>query len=97
MVEGHFTKDMKVLMIDDVATTGGSVINAIKSLKDEGINITDAFVIVNRMEGASENLQEQGVKMHQITDIMEITQNLFEAKLVSQEILDKVKIQTGKT
>ena len=95
MVEGHFSKDMKVLMIDDVATTGGSVINAIKSLKEEGIRITDTFVIVNRMEGASENLQAEGVKMHQLTDIMEIAQNLFEEKLISEDILEKVKVQTG--
>ena len=95
MVEGHFNKDMKVLMIDDVATTGGSVINAIKSLKEEGIKISDAFVIVNRMEGASDNLQAEGVKMHQLTDVMEIAQNLYEEKLISDEILQKVKIQTG--
>ena len=95
MVEGHVEKNMQVLMIDDVATTGGSVINAIKSLKDEGIKITDAFVIINRMEGASENLQMQGVKMHQISNIMEITQILFEEKLVSKEILEKVKMQTS--
>ena len=47
------------------------------------------------MEGALENLQAEGVKMHQITDIMEIAQNLFEEKLISEEILQKVKIQTG--
>ena len=95
MVEGHFNKDMKVLMIDDVATTGGSVINAIKSLKEEGIKISDAFVIINRMEGALENLQAEGVKMYQISDIMEITKILFEEKLIDKEILEKVKIQTS--
>ena len=95
MVEGHFNKGMKVLMIDDVATTGGSVINAIKSLKDEGIKITDAFVIVNRIEGAADNLQAEGVKMHQLTDIMEIAQNLFDETLISEDILQKVKTQIG--
>ena len=43
-------------MIDDVATTGGSVVNAIKSLKEVNISIKDAYVIVNRMEGADEAL-----------------------------------------
>ena len=46
--------DMKVVMIDDVATTGGSVVNAIKSLKEVNVVINDAYVIVNRMEGANE-------------------------------------------
>ena len=93
-VEGQFHKGMKVLMIDDVATTGGSVINAIKSLKEEEIDITDAFVIVNRMEGADEALNQQGVKMHSLLNVLEITQALFEQNLVDEKILEKVKNQT---
>lgn len=95
MIEGHFKDGIKVLMIDDVATTGGSVINAIKLLKQKQIEITDAFVIVDRMEGASENLKAQGVKMHKITDIREIADNLYEAGLIPQDIIQKVRIQTG--
>ncbi|KAF6243425.1 orotate phosphoribosyltransferase [Nitrosopumilus sp. b1] len=94
-VEGYFEKGMKVLMIDDVATTGGSVINGIKSLKQEGLEISDTYVIINRMEGATEALRDEGVKMHQLTDIMEITKILYEQKMISEEILDKVKMQTG--
>ncbi|MGB0855825.1 MAG: orotate phosphoribosyltransferase, partial [Nitrosopumilus sp.] len=41
-VEGKIYDGMKVVMIDDVATTGGSVANAIKSLKDVKISTKDA-------------------------------------------------------
>jgi orotate phosphoribosyltransferase len=92
-VEGHITDEMKVLMIDDVATTGGSVIKAIKLLKEEKIQITDAWVIINRLEGADKALEEQGVKLHHVTDIMQITQALFEEKLVSEQVLEQVKQQ----
>jgi len=92
-IEGSISKDMKVLMIDDVATTGGSVVNAIKALKQEGISITDAYVIVNRMEGASQALELEGVKMHQLADIMEITKSLYEEKLIPKDILEKVETQ----
>jgi len=87
---------MKVVMIDDVATTGGSVVNAIKSLKEVNIVINDAYVIVNRMEGANEALEELGVKMHSILDILQITEILHEQNLIDQEILDKVKKQINK-
>jgi orotate phosphoribosyltransferase len=95
-VEGKIHDKMKVVMIDDVATTGGSVVNAIKSLKEVNIVINDAYVIVNRMEGANEALEELGVKMHSILDILQITEILHEQNLIDQEILDKVKKQINK-
>lgn len=92
-VEGQIHEGMKVVMIDDVATTGGSVVNAIKSLKDANITIEDAYVIVNRMEGADDALKELGVKLHSIVSIMQITQALYEQKLVDDDTLEKVRKQ----
>ena len=94
-VEGQIHKGMKVVMIDDVATTGGSVVNAIKSLKDANITIKDAYVIINRMEGADEALKELGVRLHSITNIMQITQSLYEQKFIGDDILEKVRRQIG--
>ena len=95
-VEGQIHEGMKVVMIDDVATTGGSVVNAIKSLKEANITIEDAYVIVNRMEGADEALKELGVKLHSITNIIQIKQALHEQKLVDGDILEKVRNQISK-
>ena len=94
-IEGLTCSGMKVLMIDDVATTGGSVLNGIKILKDAGVNITDAYVIVNRMEGADSNLQSEGVKLHQLTDILEIATVLHQSNLIGEDILVKVKNQVN--
>lgn len=95
-VEGQIYKGMKVVMIDDVATTGGSVVNAIKSLKDANIAIEDAYVIVNRMEGADEALKELGVRLHSLTNIFQITQTLHEQKFIDDNILEKVTKQIGR-
>lgn len=95
-VEGKIHDKMKVVMIDDVATTGGSVVNAIKSLKEVNILIKDAYVIVDRMEGANEALLESGVKMHSILNILQITEALYEQNLVDESILEKVKNQITK-
>ncbi len=94
-IEGFIEQGKKVLMIDDVATTGGSIINAIESLKEAGIIVSDAFVIINRIEGAAESLEAKGVKMHQLTDIFEITKILHEQNLVSNDVLESVSKQTG--
>jgi orotate phosphoribosyltransferase len=92
-VEGKIEEGMKVVMIDDVATTGGSVVNGIKSLKEEKIKVEDAYVIVNRMEGADEALKNEGVTLHSITNVMQITQSLHEQNLVGDDILQKVQEQ----
>ncbi len=92
-VEGKIWEGMKVVMIDDVATTGGSVVNGIKSLKEVKIKVDDAYVIVNRMEGAEEALKEEGVTMHSITNVMQITKSLFEQNLVGEDVLHKVQEQ----
>ncbi len=95
-VEGKINEGMKVVMIDDVATTGGSVVNAIKSLKEVNVIIKDAYVIVNRMEGANEALSELGVQMHSVLDILQITKILYDQNLIQQDILEKVKKQIKK-
>ncbi len=92
-VEGITHSDMKVLVIDDVATTGSSVVNGIKLLKEAGTKVTDAYVIINRLEGAEKMLESESVKLHQLTDIMEITKILHEDNLVSNEILENVNKQ----
>ena len=95
-VEGKIHDGMKVIMIDDVATTGGSVVNAIKSLTEVNVSIKDAYVIVDRMEGADEALAELGVKMHSILNILQIAEVLYEQKMIEVEILEKVKKQISK-
>ncbi|MGD2106418.1 MAG: orotate phosphoribosyltransferase [Nitrosopumilaceae archaeon] len=92
-IEGKIHDGLKVVMIDDVATTGGSVVGGIKSLKEAKVEVKDAYVIVNRMEGADEALKEQGVTLHTIVNVMQITKALHEENLVDDEILQKVQDQ----
>jgi len=94
-IEGKTSAGMKVVMVDDVATTGISVLNGIKQLKESGLLISDVYVIINRLEGADKALDDTGVQIHQLTDILEITNILFQEKIVSKEILDKIKNQVN--
>ena len=92
-IEGKIFSGMKVILIDDVITTGNSVINAIKQLKDAGLSISDVYVVINRLEGANNTLELEKVNLYQLTDVLEITTIHFQEKLVSKEILDKINNQ----
>jgi len=94
-IEGKTSAGMKVVMVDDIATTGTSVLNGIKQLKESELLISDVYVIINRLEGADKALDDMGVQIHQLTDILEITNVLFQEKLVSKEIFDKIKNQVN--
>ena len=90
-IEGVTYQEMKLLMIDDVVTSGGSMINAIKIIKDKKMIVSDAYVIVDRMEGASQALQAEGVKLHSLLTINDITQSLFEQKLITEDSLKQIQ------
>ena len=90
-VEGVTCQDMKLLMIEDVVTSGGSVINAIKSIREEKMVVTDVYAVVDRMEGATQALQVDGVKLHSLLTINDITQSLFEQKLITEDVLKQVQ------
>ncbi len=71
LIEGHVT-NMKCLMIDDVATTGKSLFNAIELVKAHGGIISYALVIVDRNEGAKETLMSIGVKLESLFTLDDI-------------------------
>jgi orotate phosphoribosyltransferase len=96
LVEGMVNSGMKILVVDDVATTGGSVAGGIKELKKAGAKVSDVYVIVNRLEGAKESLQKEGVTLHHLLDIFEIAKILHQEKLIDDSIFEKVKKQTSR-
>jgi len=95
-IEGKISAGMKVVMVDDVVTTGTSVLNGITQLKEAGLLISDLYVIINRLEGADKALSDIGVQTHQLTDILEITDILFQEKLIDKEIFEKIKNQVNR-
>ena len=93
LIEGKIPKGSRVVLIDDVGTTGHSLLNAIKALKDAKITIDSAFVIVNRLEGAKENLEAEKVKLYEITDVLEISNILHNEKILDDQTLGRIKKQ----
>jgi len=95
VVEGKISPGSRVLLVDDVGTTGLSLLNAIKALKASKMVVTDAFTIINRFEGARELLASENVRLYEITDIIALSSILHEANLLHDDIFERIKKQIG--
>ncbi|MFH1339106.1 MAG: orotate phosphoribosyltransferase [Candidatus Omnitrophota bacterium] len=64
LIEGPpLPKGSRVVLVDDVATTGGSLVEAKKALNKQGVKVDCAIVIIDREEGAAENLARAGCSL----------------------------------
>jgi orotate phosphoribosyltransferase len=69
LIEGDLEEGDSVVVVEDVTTTGNSLINAIKSVSENGGVVKKAFVVVDRAEGALENFKREGVTLEPLVSI----------------------------
>ena len=89
MIEGKFSED-EVLLIDDVTTTGGSIIEAAEKIRDNGGTVKHAVVVLDRKEGAKEELQKIGIELHSCYTITELINQLKDSKKIDEEEYDTI-------
>ena len=71
-IEGEFHADETVVVIDDLATTGGSKFEAIEKLTGVGLVVKDVVVLVDRQSGAKESLEQAGYSLHAVLTISDM-------------------------
>lgn len=71
-IEGEFHEGETALVIDDLATTGGSKFEAIDKLTTAGLKVTDVVVLVDRESGAKESLEQAGFHLHAVLTITQL-------------------------
>ena len=62
-VEGLFNKGDRVLLVEDILTTGGQVLEAAKSLEALGVEVVKIVACIDRLEGATKNITDAGHKV----------------------------------
>ena len=63
LIEGPFRSGDKVVVIEDVITTGGSALRAIEVVRAEGGTVSGVLAVVDREEGGREKLESTGVSV----------------------------------
>lgn len=60
-LEGKLEKGDTIVIVEDVATTGGQALEAAKVLRDAGADVTTIIATIDRLEGARENITKEGI------------------------------------
>ena len=95
-VEGVLISGDRVLLLDDLLTTGLTLARAVDAVKAEGGVVTDIVVFLDREEGGTQLLEKQGLKVHTLLKISEIANTLFEIGAIDQESLKTILKQIKK-
>lgn len=72
LVEGPFRRGDRVVVIEDVITTGGSALRAVEALRASGAQILGVFALVDREEGGRQALEAEGLHVMALTTASEI-------------------------
>jgi orotate phosphoribosyltransferase len=72
LLEGSLTKDQRILLIDDLISSGYSKVKAIEALRDEGGKVDNLFVFIDRSEGLSSFEEEHNIKVHYLINAEDI-------------------------
>lgn len=62
-IDGNFRPGTTVVLFDDVTTRGGSVMQAVHAVRAQGATVTKVIAVVDRLEGATENLKREGIEL----------------------------------
>jgi len=89
-VEGMMMPGDRVLLVDDLITTGRSLSKAAKVIRAEGGVVTDAVVLVDREEGGKERLAKDNITLHYLLEAGEAAEKLYEIGAITEDQLKTI-------
>jgi uridine monophosphate synthetase len=90
-IEGEYHPGETVVVIDDLATTGGSKFEAIEKLTTAGLKVRDVVVLVDRQSGAKESLAAAGFRLHAVLTITELLDHWEKTGRVGKEQIEATR------
>ncbi|CAG7833533.1 unnamed protein product [Allacma fusca] len=97
LVEGAYKPGWRCLIIEDVVTTGSSILETAESLRQHGLVVEEAIVILDREQGGDQNLENHGIKMTSLLQVQPLLIALETEGLITSEQKSKVETFLSRT
>ncbi len=95
VIEGELKPGSDVVIVNDIAISGRSILDSVRAVVQEGGEVKHAAVLVDRMEGARELLRKDGVTLHSVVDIIELADTMFAMELIDKDNLRSITKSVG--
>lgn len=95
LLEGIYEKNQSCLVVEDVVTSGGSLLETVDTLRDEGLSVTHAVIVLDRGQGGASVLKANGVVVKSLFTLTDLVKILNKAGRINDEtveiIVDHIK------
>ena len=95
-IEGILMPGNRVLLVDDLITTGLSLRKAANAIRAEGGVVSDALVLLDREEGGKERLKKDNITLHYLLTAREAANRLYELGAIEEDQLKTILKQAKK-
>jgi orotate phosphoribosyltransferase len=85
VIEGKYVPGQTVLIIDDLITHGTSIIETAARLRDAGLLVHDAIVLLDRKQGGRERLRNSGIHLHAMLELETLLNYLMSHRRITEE------------
>lgn len=91
MIEGIYQKGQNCLLVEDVITSGKSLVETIAEVEQEDLKVSDIVVVLDREQGGKELLQNKGFNVHTLFTISEVCEILKEENQLGADDIQRIK------
>ncbi len=89
-IEGAWEIGQRAVLIEDLVTSGASIVQAFAALKGVGLQVNEAVVLIDREQGGQETLREQGYTMHEVMKLSRMMAVLESHERITSKQRDRV-------
>ncbi|WP_336686399.1 orotidine-5'-phosphate decarboxylase [Chryseobacterium bernardetii] len=91
LIEGIYQKGQNCLLVEDVITSGKSLLETIPEIEQEDLKVSDIVVVLDREQGGKQLLESRGYRVHTLFNISEVCGVLQETGELSDEEVKRIQ------